>query len=593
VIGRLRPGVSPARAEADLSEIARDLERRFPRENERLGARLRPLIEGMIVPRERDRYLGYGRTLSFAALLLLVVASANLANLLLARGLERGRELSIRHAVGGGLGPLTRLLVIESLLLFLLGGLLSVPVGAWCLRLLWSFRPPELEAGDLDLRLDPAIFGGTLLFTLGAMLLFGVLPALRLARLNLAASLREARAPEAAPGLWHPRRLLVAGQLALTLFALIGANLLLESLMRARRADLGFQPEPLLVLTVSPGDQGYGEAGARDYYRRLLETVSALPGVRSASLSENRLLRGAVLQRAIYPEGRSEGLEANGRSSHRVNSVTPGFFRTAGIPLPRGRDFSGVDCAACKRVAIVNQTLARLAWPGQDPVGRRFRFDDPGEPPVEVVGIARDAKYRYVHEDPQPFVYLPLSQSFAPSMTLHVRAGSRPEALLPAVRRAAQAADPGMPLADVDTMAHQVTGALWMERASTLLLSLFGLLALLLSGIGIYSVMGLSVTRRQREIAIRLALGSGHRQVVARVMAEAAALAMAGLLTGGTAAWFFLGPVVASQLGGAGARSPGAYAAQSLVLLATAVGASLPAAWRAARISPMLPLREG
>jgi putative ABC transport system permease protein len=595
--GRLKPGVSLAKAEADMASLARALERQFPKENKKLGVRLLPLVEGAILPREQDRYRGYGRTLSFAAVLLLVVVSANVANLLLARGVERGRELAIRQAVGGNLSALARLLAIESLLLFLAAVLLSLPVGHWSLRLLWGFRPPELATGDLDLHLDPTLFAGTVLFTLVIVLLFGLVPVLRTARRGLARCLAETRLAEPRPRLWHPRRLAVVLQLALTLFALIGANLLLAGLLRTRHADLGFQPEGLLALSVAPGDQGYDPARARGYYRELLERVAALPGVRGAALSENRLLRGAILSRSVYPEGQAEGITAGGRSSHRTNIVTPGFFHVAGIALLHGRDFAEADCAGCRPVAIVNQTLARLAWPGQDPLGRRFRFErdqPPNQPPIEVIGVAKDAKYRNIREDPLPFIYLPLSQNDAAAMTLHVRTASgREAALLPALRNAAQAIDPGMPLAEIDTMTHFVSGALWMERVSALLLGLFGLFALLLSGIGIYTVITLSAARQRREIGIRLALGARPSQMTAAMIAEAAVLAGAGLVLGWTAARLFLHPILASQLQGADLWDPKAYALQSLVLLVTAIAASVPPALRAARVNPATPLREG
>jgi len=591
--GRLKPGVSLAAAEADMAGVARALARQFPKENEKLGVRLLPLVEGAIQPRERERYVGYGRTLSFAAVLLLIVVSTNVANLLLARGVEHGPELAIRLAVGGNLATLARLLSIESLLLFSTAVLLSLPAGVWSLRLLWSFRPPELATGDLDLHLDPALFAGTVLFALATVLFFGLVPVLRTARRGLARCLADARLPEPRPRLWHPRRLAVVLQLALTLFALIGANLLAAELLRTRHADLGFQPEGLLALSVAPGDQGYDAARARGYYRQLLERVAALPGVRRAALSENRLLRGAIVSRAIYPEGQAKGIKAGGRSSHRTNIVTPGFFRVAGIALLHGRDFAAVDCAGCRRVAIVNQTLARLAWPGEDPLGRRFRFER-GKPLIEVIGVAKDAKYRNVREDPQPFVYLPLTQNDAASMTLHVRTATRPEAaLLPALRQAAQAIDPGMPLAEIDTMTNFVSGALWMERVSALLLGLFGLVALLLSGIGIYTVITLSIARRRREIGIRLALGARPAQVTAAVLAEAAVLAGAGLVLGWVAARFYLHPILASYLQGDALRDPKAYVAQSLVLLITAIAASVLPALQAARVHPATPLREG
>jgi putative ABC transport system permease protein len=590
--GRLQRGVSLAQADGDFQALARELERQFPKANKKLGFRLMPLVAGAIQPRERDHYLGYGRTLGLAALLILAVVAANVANLLLSRGVERGPELAIRQAVGGDLRSLARLLVGEALLLFLAAVLLSLPFGWWSLKLLWSFRPPELATGDVDLQLDPLLFAGATLFTFATVLLFGLVPVLRLARRGRAPGLPDARPAAPRQRLWHPRRLAVVFQLALTLFALIGANLLFEGLLRTRQADLGFQPEGLLALSVAPGDQGYDEGSAKNYYRDLLERVRALPGVRSAALSENRLLRGAILSRRILPEGAAEPITAGGRSSHRTNIVTPGFFRTAGIPLLKGRDFAESDCAACLRVAIVNETAARLAWPGKDPVGRRFRFETDG-PPLTVVGVARDAKYRYIHEDHQLFVYLPLSQNYTGAMTLHVRTATQPAAaLLPALRDAVQAVDRTMPIAESDTLAHFVSGALWMERTVTLLLGLFGLFALLLSAIGIYTVMTLSAARRRREIGIRLALGASPIRMSVALLAEAATLAGAGLLLGWAAARFFLQPFVASQLRGTEAQDPRAYVAQSLVLLVIALAASIPPALRVARVSPATPLRE-
>jgi macrolide transport system ATP-binding/permease protein len=592
VIGRLKPGVSLAAAQSEMSSLARELVKQFPKENERMGIRLLPLVEGAIIPRERDRYLSWGKNLSLAGMLLLLVVCTNLANLMLGRGLDRRRELAIRQAVGADPARLSRLLGLEALSLFVLGTLLSLPAGLLSLHLLWSFRPPELAAGDLDLHLDPAMLGATMLVILAITLGAGLLPVLAAARRGLVANLTDG-----SPGgghrhrLFGTRRLLVVLQVALTLLALSGADLLLRGLIRLRRSDLGFRPERLLALTVSPGDQGYDEARTRNYYRELLERVSVLPGVRSAALSENRLLRGAVRSRAFFPEGQDQPIEINGLASHRTNVVTPGFFRTAGMALVRGRDFSEADCARCQPVAIVNQTAARLAWNGKDALGRELRFERDA-PLIKVIGVARDAKYRDLHEAPLVFVYLPLSQNYVPAMTLHVQAAKAPENLLPAVRRTARALDPAMPLAEADTMLHFLTSSLWIERASTLLLGLFGLLAFLVSAIGIHSVATLSVARRRREIGIRLALGARRVQVLGGVIAESVLLVAAGLLLGGIAAWLLLKPVVASQVRSADLGEPGTYALQSLLLLVMAIAAGSPAALRAGRIDPVRSLRE-
>jgi predicted permease len=592
VIGRLRPGVSFAAAQAEMSSLARELERRFPKENERMAVRLLPLVQGAIIPRERDRYLSWGKNLSLAGMLLLLVVCTNLANLLLGRGLDRRRELAIRQAIGADPLRLSRLLGLEAVSLFLVGTLLSLPAGIWSLHLLWGFRPPELAAGDLDLRLDPRVLTAALVVVLASTLLAGLLPVVGAARRDLLANLTDdRRGGRHRLRLFGTRRLLVVLQVALTLLALSGADLLLRGLIRLQRSDIGFQPEQLLAVTVSPGNQGYDEARARNYYRELLERISALPGVRSAALSENRLLRGAVRSFAFWPEGQDRPLELNGRSSHRTNVVTPGFFRTAGIALVRGRDFTEADCARCQQVAIINQTAARLAWNGQDAVGKEFRFEKDA-PPIKVIGVAHDAKYRDLHEPPLVFVYLPLTQHFVSAMALHVQARKAPEDLLPAVRRTARSLDPAMPLAEVDTMLHFLTSSLWIERASTLLLGLFGLLALLVSAIGIHSVAMLSVAQRRREIGIRLAMGARRLQVLAGVLADSVLLVAVGLLLGGAAAWLLLRPIVAAQVRGADLGGPGTYVVQSLVLLLMALAAGCPAALRAGRIDPVRSLRE-
>jgi predicted permease len=589
-IGRLRPGIALPAAQAEMSRLAAALEHQFPQDDEKLGLRLLPLVEATILPREREHYVSYGHTLGLAAMLLLAVACANLANLQLSRGLERRRELAIRQAVGADLRALLAVQLNETLLLLLAGGMLSLLVGGWALRALWSFRPPEL-AGDLDLSLDPGVFGLTMLVVLSTVVAFGIVPTLRWARQAPSRHLGSTRSPDPRRGRWHPRRVVLVVQLAVTLLALIGTGLLLGALQEARHLNLGFRPQPLVVLTVSPGDQGYDEGRGRQYYRRVMDLAAALPGVRSAALSENRLLRGAVHSRPVRIEEQPKDLEDHGRGAHRVDVVSAGFFRTAGIPLLRGRDFGDIDCAACPPVAIVNETMARLAWPGREALGRRFSFGA-GEPWVTVVGVARDAKYRYVHEDPQLFLYLPLSQVYVSSMTLHVEAAGSPPALVNTLRTTVQAVDPGLPLADVDTMANFVNGALWLERAATLVFGLFGAFALITSVVGLYSVVSLSVQQRRRDFGIRIALGARRGEIIGGILAEVALLTASGLALGLLAAWWALGPILGSQVQGVALHDLRTYTLQALTLLAAALVAGLLPARRAGAVEPARLLRE-
>ena len=284
-------------------------------------------------------------------------------------------------------------------------------------------------------------------------------------------------------------------------------------------------------------------------------------------------------------------MEIGALNFHWVNAVSPGFFATVGIPLLQGRDFTD-DEPADLALAIVNETMAEKAWPGRNPIGQRFHFDYPTTPPVEVVGVVADAKYRRPREPRQFFVYLPASQNFTAAMTLHVRTAGDPAALLPTLRGAARELDRSLALADVATMDHFVREAQWPERTSAALLALFGALALSLALIGVYGLLAYSVSRRQRELGLRFALGAQRRDVVRAVVVEALQVVAAGIVLGLVVAFFLLEPLMASQLHGVPPADPRTYAVWSLVLLAAALAGSLIPAWRAARTNPIETLRN-
>ncbi len=596
-LGRLETGVTPEQAGEELMHLARQLEAEFPADNERMGARVLPLLEGTIRPSERSRHLTHGTGLLMAALLILLMSCFNVAGLLLVRGLERGREIAVRQAVGAGRRRLVRQLMSENLVLFVAAGVLSLPVARFGLELLWRFRPPQFAEDALTLELDAWVFGLAFATALASGLVFGLLPALEVARLDLVSRLKAAAASEgpAAPGRrrLRPRRLVVVAQVALALIALIGSGLFLSSLDHARRVDVGFAADSLLALSFAPGEQGWDETRTRAFYDRVLERVESLPGVRAATLSENRLLRGGIIQLPIYLEGHREPFLGSARPSHRTNAVFPGFFAAAGIPLVRGRDFDTSIRAGGPRVAIVNQTMADLAWPGEDPIGQRFRFG-PQEPPMAVLGVARDHKYRYVHEAPQFFVYLPEIQRHAPAMTLHVRAEGDPAALLATVRDQVHTLDSALPLADVRTLSEFVDEALWIERAAATLLSIFGALALALATLGVYSVVAESVSQRRRELGVRVAVGAGPADLLRVVVIDGLKTVAAGVATGLAAALAIarLGAGVSSQLHGVSVTDPAIYAAAALALSAAALLGLLVPAIRAMRTDPVRALRS-
>jgi len=526
--------------------------------------------------------------------LVLGVACVNVANLLLVRGAEYGRELAVCQALGADRGRLLSRLFAEFGLLFFAGGLLALPLGRSCLALLWNLRPPELAQARLDLGLDGTVLLFAALATLATVAACGLPPLARSSRPDLVAALRGTPAASTARSgrrSWGRRALLV-GQLTLALVALLAAALLFASLRQARRIDLGFQPRNLAVVTIAPGDLGLPDEATRSFYDALLERVRALPGVREAALSENRLLRGAILRYEVYPEGSTEPLPSGESLMHRTNVVSSRFFATAGIPLVGGREIEAADCPDCPPVAVVNRTLAETAWPGQEAIGKRLRLTGPHEPLIEVMGVAENARYRAVHEAPQFFLYLPLAQRPPAAATLHVRTAGPPAEILPALRREVLALQPGLPVAQAGTMEEFVAGALWMERASASLLATFASLALALAAVGVYSTMAYSVRQRRQEIGIRLALGAGRGRIFCMVLGEAALFAGAAMVLGGTLAIFALRPLLAAQLHGEAALGLEGLAAQAGVLLAAALAGSFYPARRAAGMAPAGPLKQ-
>lgn len=576
-IGRLRPGVTLADASADVMRLSRELEERFGKNNEGLGASAVPLLENTFQPNQRNRHLGYGSALAIGTGLILLIACINVANLLQARNLGRSRELAVRQALGADRRRLSTQLFVENMVLFAIGGVLSLPAGSLFLRLLWSLRPPEFPPEALATVPDGRVFAFSLLTTLAIGAVFGLLPAAQAESRNLAARLSQRGAPDASGHRrWHARRLLVVAQISLALAALIAAGLFTRSLRNAHRIELGFEAGSLAVLSIAPGDQGYDAPRARELYRRILERTRALPGVAAASFSENRLLRGGVRQQPVFLDGLKDPVQIGGRQAHRTNAVLPGFFDAAGIPLVAGDDFDDSITSGGPPVAIINETMARTLWPNEPAIGQRFRFNMPTDPPVEVVGVAADAKYRHVHEPAQFFIYLPEAQRHSAAMTLHVRAEGDPRALLPALKREIHELAPALPLADVRPLAEWVADDLWLEHAAARLLSLFGALALALAVLGVYGVASQSVRRRQHELAIRRALGATDADVTRAVIAPAVTLIATGVAIGwlATALALTASTRVTGLLYDVAVVDPAVYAAAGAVLFAVALAGS-------------------
>jgi predicted permease len=528
-IGRLRPGVTLAAAQAEMKGIARRLEQEYPNDNRGRTAWLVPLDQAAVNPQLRGIVVSASLVLLGVVGLVLLIACANVGNLLLARATARRREIAIRLSQGARRGRLVRQLLTESLVLALLGGGLGLVLMTWASHALLAFLP-SLPIGvtlSLDLGADSRVLTFALAVTLLTGLLFGLVPALQSSRPQLVGALKsQAGSAPAASGMGL-RGALVAGQVALSLMALIASGLFLRSLGAAQRIDTGYDTARLLSFSFDVGLYGLDRGRGEQLFRTVREQVGALPGIESAALSSAGVLQGSVT-RSVFLEGQ-ENPSQNGVLVE-VNLVDPDFFRTVGVPIVAGRGFTDADRAGAQGVAIVNRTMAQKFWPNQSAIGRRFHFH--GKPGIEVVGVARDAKYDTVAEDPQPYVYQPLAQSYATGVTLIVRAHRDPLTALPTAVRQVRALAPGMPLQVQGSLAQQIGQSLWPSRFAATLLALFGALALVLATMGIYGVMSFSVAQRSRDIGVRMALGARRGTVLNMVLSQGMKLVAMGLAIG-------------------------------------------------------------
>jgi len=587
--GRLKKGVTIAQADAAMKTIAARLERDYPVPNKGRSVTLLPLAQTTLNPPNfrRGVFLAGGLLMTVVAIVLLI-ASANVANLLMARAASRRKEIALRLSLGAGRARLIRQLLTESMVLALLGGGVGIMIAYWGRDLIMAFRPPQFQAGAVDLSLDAKV----LLFTLGVSLLtgivFGLLPAIQASRPDLAIELKDRSGQSGhTRGRLRLKNALVVAQVALSLVSLIGAGLFLRSLRSAQQIDPGFKAQNLLTLTFDLGSQKYDAARGEDYHRRLLERVKSIPGVRSAALSAN-LPMGGGFGRTVFPEGQEVGSGAVGQFV-TANVIGVGFFDTLGIPMKRGRDIREADRMGAPLVVVINEAMAKTFWHGQDALGKRFKFFG-DEEFREVVGIAADTKVFTLGEEPVPVAYTPLLQQYEPAMTLNVRTSSDAAGLLPTVRREVQALEPTMPLTNVGTAEDLIHQVLFAPRMGAALLAIFGLLALVLSAIGIYGVMSYSVTQRTGEFGLRMALGARPTDILNLVFRQGLLLCGLGLALG-LAASLLAARSLATLLFSTSPNDPLTFAAVSLLLAGVSIVAGYLPARRATKTDPMIALR--
>ncbi|MDX2152698.1 MAG: ABC transporter permease [Bryobacteraceae bacterium] len=518
----------------------------------------------------------------------LLIACANVANLQLARALQRGREFAIRVALGAGRGRLLRQLLVESLVVSLAGALLGMFVAMWAVTAVATFAPAGVVVPNLSP--SPRIAAFTLALAVVSALLFGLAPAWRAARSDAAPALKaETGGVIGGSGFAGLGGALVAGQIALSLLLLVGAALFLKSLGNVLAIDLGFERANMMLATVNPALNGYKPEQAAAFFENLRTRVAALPGVRSVALARVPLLGNQNWESGIRVEGfHADDAES---SSCRLNWVSPGYFAMLGVPFREGRDVSERDLSNSPKVAVVNEAFARLFFKGGSALGRRFGMGGRGaKMDLEIVGVVRDLKYRSPTEESTPVAYFPYQQSSVREMILHVRTTGAPAGVAPLIRQQVRDLDANVPLYDVRSLEAQIADSMSFERMMATLTAVFGGLATLLAGVGLYGVLSLSVARRTREIGIRMALGAERGAVLWMVTRGMLALTLAGVVAGLGASWA-LTRYVGSLLHGVKPMEPGVVVLAVAGILAAAVVSGLLPARRAAKVDPMRALR--
>lgn len=599
VMARLKDGVGVERARAGINAVygqaldenlahIEGRSERFRTEFAKKSLQLLPGGRGTSALRDES---GVGILLLEGMVgLVLLIACANVANLLLARSSSRQKEIAVRLALGASRPALVRQLLIESGVLASLGGVAGLAAAAWIARLLIRVLPFE-EAGRAftaapDLRVGLFAFGLSGL----TALLFGLVPALQSTRPNVVPALKgESGAAGGGSKSSRFRRGLVVGQIALSLLLLAGAGLFVRSLANLRGLNPGFKPENVTSFSVDPSLNAYAPERRVALLGQLRDEIAALPGVSSVSLAEVPLMTNSHWSSNVRVDGYTAKEEEN--VSPQFNSVAPGFFATLDIPLRSGRDLAVTDDLQAPKVAVVNEAFARYFFAGWDPVGRRFAIGSDGPLDITIVGLVADGKAGSLREPTLRTVYVPYAQGEdLGGVTFYARSSVAPETLFESIRQAARRVDPQVPVTKLKTLKAQIHESLFLERLVAALSGVFGILATLLAGLGLYGVMSHAVSQRSREIGVRMALGAQRRAVLGMVLKDVALLAALGLAIGAPAG-MGLGRAIESQLYGLSGFDALSFAAATATLVVVSLAAGFFPAARATRIDPIVALR--
>ena len=588
VIGRLRDGVNLGGAEASLKTIASNLERAFPKDNASRSVALTPLADAAVGVNNRTQIVLAGGLMMGVVSLVLLIACVNLANLLLAQAARREKEIGLRAALGASQGRVMRQLLTESFVLAILSGAVGLAIAYGGRAVLWSFRPPFILDGDIDLSFDSHVLFFTLSVALLTAVVIGLVPAIKAAKPNLIEVLKVGGRGGTVGWTRSPfRSLLVVTEIALALVALVGAGLFIRSMQNAQRIDPGFESKNLFVFAFDLGALHYEEGRAQQYFRTAIDRAKTSPGIESATIASNFPLGGG-LARTVFPEGQNEASGYRGTLT-QLDDIAPNFFETLGIPLLLGRGFTDADRKDTKQVAIVSEAMAKQFWPNENAVGKRFHFF--GEETLrEVVGVARNTVVNVIGEEPQPLAYLPLTQDYAPAVTMQVRTKGQPQAVIAEVRSQVQSLDTNLALTNLNTIGELIDQGLWAPRMGAVLLTGFGGVALLLAVVGVYGVLSYSVNQQAREIGIRMAMGAQSGRILRLVVGQGMRLAIAGLVIG-TLIALAATRVLSSLLFGVSAHDPLIFGGVSLILATAAILACYIPARRATKVDPTIALR--
>ncbi len=580
-IARLKPGVSFEQAQLEMRKIGKEMAATYDADRG-MGRELLPMNEDYVQAMFKPALIA---VLGITAVVLLI-ACANVANLMLSRASARKREMGIRLALGARRSALVRQLLVESAIIAIAGGGLGILIASWGSGMLPALMPPVAYPVSFHTTLDTRVLAFAMLVTVGTALLFGVVPAMQASKPDLVVSLKDG-VGAGGRGRGLLRGTLVVTQISLSVIALVAAGLFIRSLNAAQRMDAGYrEPEKVLLVSTDLLLAGYNSGSGRVVLQQMLDRVQALPGVLSATTSGNVPLGfGGNNSSSLTIEGYTPQKDEN--MSLNNDGVGPRFFETVGTPLLQGRDFTAQDDSGSARVVIVNQAFAKKYWPGQDAMGRWIDF---GGGKRTVVGVVATAKQKQLGETPLPFLFLPHAQDYDAAVTMYVRTSGDPKLLTETVRRTFASIDPNLPFLDVRTFAEHMGAATFFMKLGAIMLGLFGGLALLLSSMGIYSVIAYSVSQRTRELGIRTALGAARQDILSLVVGEGMVLAGIGLGAGGVLA-FGVAMLLRSQLLGVSAADPVTFLSIGALLAGVALIASWIPARRASRTDPMVALR--